>query len=76
MIDSRAPKDKDKEAAGVENENRMKDPTAHIIPLCIDYIIEFDFCEEKSLAECLQLEEKNVRLALKRLEKHGILSSE
>lgn len=71
MIDSRGARETD-----AENENRMKDPTAHIIPLCIDYIIEFDFCEEKSLAECLQLEEKNVRLALKRLEKHGILSSE
>ena len=39
--------------ADMDNENRMKDPTAHIIPLCIDYIIEFDFCEAKTLAECL-----------------------
>jgi len=29
------------------------DPIAQIIPLCIDYILEYEMAEEKSLAEIL-----------------------
>ena len=37
------------------------DPVARIIPLVIDYLLEFEIAEEKSIAELLQLDEKFVR---------------
>ena len=52
------------------------DPIAQIIPLCIDYILEYKMAEEKSIAEILQLDEKCVRTALQRLKAHGILNYE
>ena len=52
------------------------DPVAKIIPLVIDYILEFEMAEESSLADILQLNEEYVRLALTRLTSHGILNFE
>ena len=52
------------------------DPIAQIIPLCIDYILENQMAEEKSLAFILDLNGNNVRKALSLLRSHGILSSE
>jgi hypothetical protein len=40
------------------------DPQAHIIPLCIDYILVHELAEERSLAYILQLDEKEVRKGL------------
>jgi hypothetical protein len=40
------------------------DPIAQIIPLAIDYILEYKMAEEKSLSSILQVDEKKVRMAL------------
>jgi len=42
----------------------------------VDYILEKNMCEEKSLAAFLQLDEGLVRSALRQLQDHGILEQD
>ena len=49
------------------------DHVAQMIPLIIDYILDYNKAEIKILSHILQLDENCVRKALKILEKHGIL---
>ena len=46
------------------------------IPLCIDYLIEKEYCDEASLANILQLDEKLIKKALEKLKMQGILKDE
>ena len=69
--------DFDKNEKNESNSLMLKiDPVARIIPIVIDYLIEFEIAEEKSVAEILQLDEKFVRQALYRLRDHGLINSE
>ena len=52
------------------------DPVGMAIPLCIDYLLAREICDEASLAQFLQIEESIVKLALVRLRNHGILKEE
>lgn len=52
------------------------DPIAQVIPIVIDYILDKDMAEERSLSEVLNIDERFVRMALLRLKDHGLLQSE
>ena len=52
------------------------DPVGLAIPLCIDYLLAREICDEASLAQFLQIEESLVKKALERLRDHGILKDE
>ena len=50
--------------------------TSHVIPLVIDYILEYTMAEEKTLALILQLNENEINKALSILTKMKILDSQ
>ena len=52
------------------------DPIGLAIPLCIDYLIAREICDESSLAAFLQLDDSIVKKALEKLRDHGILKDE
>jgi hypothetical protein len=52
-----------------------KETVSKIIPLVIDYILEYNMAETTSLAQALQLNENYVQNALDKLKKHQILDS-
>ena len=54
----------------------MRDAVTKIVPLCVDYILDFEVAECQQLANLLQLDDKVVRKALNLLVHFGILSKE
>lgn len=60
----------DPEAKEAKKDTVNKDTVSKIIPLVIDYILEYKMAEITSLAQSLQLNENYVKNALEMLKKH------